>query len=144
MNYTLEIDIDLPVQRVIELFDDSENMKRWQPDLISFEAVSGAPGQVGAESKLTYKMGSKEIVMTETITIRDLPEKFAGVYETENVWNLVENSFVELDNNKTRWICKNEFKCTGFVKLMSMLLPGMFKSQSCKYLTQFKTFAETQ
>lgn len=144
MNYIVEIDINLPLSRVLELFDSTENIKQWQPGLISFEVVSGVPGEVGTESKLIYKMGGREIEMTEVITVKDLPEKFSGVYETTNVWNLVENSFVELPNNKTRWICKNEFKCSGFVKLMAMLMPNMFEKQSCKYQEQFKSFAEAQ
>ena len=144
MKYTIEIDIDLPINRVVELFDNTDNLKLWQPDLVSFQAISGIPGEVGAESKLVYKMGSREIEMTEVITIKDLPQKFSGVYETDNVWNLVENSFIVVSDEKTRWISKNEFKLSGFVKLMALLMPGMFKKQSCKTLHQFKLFAESQ
>lgn len=144
MNYIVEIDIDLPVGKVVELFDSPDNIMHWQHDLISLEVVSGVRGEVGAESILTYKMGSREIEMTEVITVKDLPSRFSGVYETTNVWNLVENSFIELTDSKTRWICKNEFKCSGFVQLMAMLMPSTFKKQSCKYQQQFKSFAEAQ
>lgn len=144
MEYTLEIDIHQPLKKVVELFNRSSNIKKWQPELLSFELLSGEEGAVGAESKLIYKMGNNEIEMTEVITINDLPEKFAGVYETDNVWNLVENSFVAIDDSNTRWICKNEFKCTGFVKLMALIMPGMFQKQSSKHLEQFKKFAESQ
>ncbi|WP_394174184.1 SRPBCC family protein [Thalassotalea litorea] len=144
MKYTLEIDIALPVDRVIELFDNPHNLKKWQPDLISFETISGVPGEEGTESRLLYRMGNKEIAMTETITVKQLPQQFSGVYETDNVWNLVDNTFIPLSENQTRWIVKNEFKCSGFVKLMMMLMPGMFKKQSNRYMEQFKEFAETQ
>ncbi|NMP16735.1 MULTISPECIES: SRPBCC family protein [unclassified Thalassotalea] len=143
MKYTVEIDIAVPIEKVIDLFDSSENMRHWQPDLLSFETISGKPGQVGSEARLVYQMGNREVVMTEVITRKDLPQIFAGVYETDNVWNLVENSFIDLGNGNTRWVCTNEFKCSGFVRLMALLMPGMFKKQSVKYQEQFKSFAET-
>ena len=32
MRYTSEVFIDLPINRVLELFDNPENMKKWQMD----------------------------------------------------------------------------------------------------------------
>ncbi|WP_371372601.1 SRPBCC family protein [Thalassotalea aquiviva] len=144
MNYTLEIEINAPIHKVVELFDDRNNIHHWQPNLIRFEAISGNPGELGAETKLIYKMGNKEVEMIEVITVNQLPTKHSGVYETSNVWNLVENSFIEVDPITTRWICKNQFKCSGFVKLIAMLMPTVFKQQSIKYMQQFKVFAEAQ
>ena len=57
MKYSTEIEINLPLKKVIELFDNSENLKKWMPDLVSFEHLSGEPGQVGAKSKMRYQMG---------------------------------------------------------------------------------------
>jgi hypothetical protein len=39
MKYTSEVTIGLPRERVIELFDSSENLSRWQPDLRRAESV---------------------------------------------------------------------------------------------------------
>ena len=36
MKYQNEIEINLPLNRVIELFDNPDNLKRWQPGLESF------------------------------------------------------------------------------------------------------------
>ena len=69
MKYTLEIDIHLPREKVIELFDNPDNMKHWQPGLLSFEPLSGTPGTVGAKSQLKYLMGKREIEMVETINV---------------------------------------------------------------------------
>ena len=66
MKYTTEIEINLPVEKVIELFDNSDNLSKWQPELISFKHLSGEPGQVGEKSKLRYRMGKREIEMMET------------------------------------------------------------------------------
>ena len=45
MKYTREIVIELPRDRVIELFDDADNLSKWQEGLQSFEHVSGEPGR---------------------------------------------------------------------------------------------------
>ena len=142
MKFQLEIDINLPREQVIALFDNVENLKHWQPDLVSFEHLSGTPGQVGARSRLRYKMGKRDVELIETITVRQLPDIFAGTYKTEGVWNLIENRFVAVNARQTRWLTDNEFRCHGIVKILSWLMPSMFKKQSFKFMQQFKAFAE--
>ena len=44
MEYKLDIIINKPVAEVIQLFDDPENLKKWQPELVSFDHVSGEAG----------------------------------------------------------------------------------------------------
>ncbi|MCZ6520760.1 MAG: SRPBCC family protein [Bacteroidetes bacterium] len=144
MKYTTAIDIDLPRSRVIELFDSFENMYKWMPGLISHEHLSGVSGHPGAKTKLLYKMGKREIEMIETITIRNLPDEFAGTYEAKGVSNVVSNRFEEISPNKTRWISDNEFKFGGFMAIIGWLMPGSFKKQSFKYLQLFKEFAERE
>lgn len=142
MKYTSEIEINSPVDRVIELFDNPKNMDKWMKGLLSFEPISGNPGQVGAKSRLKFKMNKREIEMIETITVRNLPDEFSGTYETKGVFNIVKNKFVALPNNRTRYISEQEFQFTGFMKLIGFLMPGAFKKQSMQYLTDFKNFVE--
>ena len=142
MKYSTEIEINLPVAKVIELFDDPENLKHWQPGLKSFEHISGVPGQVGAKSKLLFQMGKREMEMIETITVRNLPQEFSGTYEVDGVFNIVKNYFVPIDENRTKYISEQEFQFKGFMKIMGWLMPGMFKKQSQTFLENFKNFAE--
>ena len=143
MKFKCEIDINLPREKVIELFDDPDNLSKWQPGLISFSHISGTPGQVGAKSKLVYKMGKREIEMMETITKRNLPDEFDGTYEAKGVFNKVSNRFVQISDSKTKWISENEFNFNGFMSLLALFMPGAFKKQSMKYLERFKEFAES-
>jgi len=145
MKYRCTIDIHLPRERVITLFDDPANLKRWQPTLRSFEALDGKPGSVGARSKLTYKKGGREMVMTETITVRDLPERFAGTYAMDGVDNTVDNRFTAVDADTTRWDADVEFKFTNpLLTLLGWVVPGMFKKQTQEFMRLFKEFAESQ
>lgn len=142
MKYTTEIEINKPVDKVIELFDNPNNMDKWMEGLQSFEHVSGKPGQVGAKSRLKFKMGKREIEMIETITVKNLPDEFSGTYEVKGVFNIVKNKFSALPGNRTKYISEQEFQFKGFMKIIGFLMSGVFKKQSMKYLIAFKSFAE--
>ncbi len=144
MKYSCEIIIDAPRDKVVALFDDPDNLSKWQPGFVSMKIISGNLGEVGSKSELKYKMGKRDIEMVETITAYNLPEVFSATYEAKNVWNLVENRFSELEDGKTLYTTNNEFKMKGMMKLMAWMMPGAFKKQSAKYLTYFKEFAEKE
>lgn len=144
MKYSVSITIDKPVDEVIALFDNVDNMKKWMEGLESIEHISGTPGEVGAKSRMEFKMGKREIEMIETITAKNLPEEFTTTYEAKGVFNIVKNSFEPLPDNKTKYSTEQEFQFKGFMKLIGLLMPGAFKKQSMKYLKDFKTFVESQ
>ncbi len=142
-SYEVEIEIKLPRERVIELFLDPNNLAKWQPDLINFEQISGESRQVGSQSKQIHKMGGREIEMIETIKTHNYPNEFSATYEADGIWNLIENHFFKVDNNKTRWVLNAEYKCSGIVvKLMSIFMPSVFKKQTLTFMNRFREFAE--
>lgn len=142
MKYTTEVEINRPVERVIELFDNPDNLKEWMQGLQSFEHLSGTPGQPGAKSRLKFKMGKRELEMVETIKVRNLPAEFSGTYEAKGVYNIVTNRFVPLGPDKTKYITEQEFQFKGFMKIIAFLMPGAFKKQSREYADDFKNFVE--
>ena len=143
MEFRTEIMIDLPRERVIELFDDPDNLKEWQDGLQSFEHLSGEPGQPGAKSQLIYDMNGRRVEMIETVTVRNLPDEFSGTYEAQGVHNVVKNYFYESGPNQTRWVADNIFEFNSLMmKVMGFLMPGSFKKQSRQFMQDFKSFAE--
>ncbi len=142
MKYTTEIEINQPLEKVIDLFDNQDNMMKWMKGLKSFENLSDKPGEVGSKMKMVFKMGKHDIEMVETIKSKNLPNEMAMEYDAKGVWNAVRNSFVPLSDNKTLYKAEHEFKFQGFMKVMGFLMPGAFKKQSRKYLEDFKHFAE--
>ncbi|HNV99117.1 MAG TPA: SRPBCC family protein [Chitinophagales bacterium] len=144
MYYVSEIIIDRPVDEVVRLFDNPNNLYEWMNGLQSFELISGTAGQPGAKSKLVYQMGKRRIEMIETITERNLPSVFSGTYDADGVHNKVVNRFESLAPNQTKYITENTFEFKGFMKLMGWLMPGAFKKQSYVYMQQFKAFVEKQ
>ena len=144
MKYTVDVNINLPRERVIELFDSVDNMYKWQPELVSFEHISGEAGQEGAKSKMLYKMGKREVEMIETITSRNLPDEFSGTYDAKGVHNIIENRFIVVNPETTQWVVTSEFQFKGMMKLMGTLMPRAFRKQTCKFMDRFKAFAESQ
>ncbi len=145
MRYQLELDIDRPRERVVELFLDPDNLTKWQPDLVSVERISGdGPRDVGAKTKQTHKMGGRDVEVIETITAHNYPDEFSATYESDGVWNLIENRLLEAGAERTHWILQSELKCSNFVmRLMTIFLPGMFKRQTLTFMKRFKEFAES-
>jgi carbon monoxide dehydrogenase subunit G len=142
MKYTTEFTLKKPLEEVIEKFDSFDNLKEWQPDLISYEHLSGEVGKPGAKTKLLYKFKKREMELIETIEQRDLPEVFAAIYEAKNVWNRNKYFFKDNGDGTTHWITESEFQFKGFMKVMSFLMPGAFKKQSKKIGERFKEYVE--
>lgn len=49
MKYTNKIVINQSLGRTIELMDNAENMKKWMPNLLRYEIVSGKPREEGTK-----------------------------------------------------------------------------------------------
>ena len=142
MRYTTEILINLPRSKVIELFDSTENLSRWQPGLISFTHLEGKPGEVGARSEMVYEGRKGELVMTETIRIKQLPEQFHMSYKARGVFNEVENWFEEKEPGLTHWRTENFFRFGGIMMLMVPFMKKAFINNTMLNMDRFKLFAE--
>jgi len=141
MRYTLEITIDAPREKVVELFTDPAHFKEWQPGLERYELVSGRQAQVGAKAKVTTRTGNRTMQMTETVQSNTLPDELGVVYETAGVWNRNVNHFFADSPDSTRWVSENEFRFEGVRKALG-LIPGSFEKESLKIMERFKEFVE--
>ena len=144
MKFTCSVEIDQPIKRVIQLFDNPANMKEWQDGFVSMELLSGVRGKVGAKSRLLYKSGKHVVELIETIQVKNLPQEKTALYEHKHMVNIMSNYFTALGTDKTKWEVVIEYtKFIGFFpKLMALLMPGVFKKQTQKWLDQFKKFAK--
>lgn len=142
MKYTVEIEINKPIDKVVELFDNEDNLFKWMNGLQTIEHLEGKPGEKGSTTKMLFKDGRREIEMIETLIEYNLPEAFIATYEAKGVYNLAKISFIPVTEGKTRYVSEQEFQLKGFVKVFGLVMPGMFKKQTMKYLTMFKEFAE--
>lgn len=143
MKYRHEIFVDLSRERVTELFNSTDNLHKWQEGLVSFDHVSGEPGQTGAVSKLVFEEGGRRIEMTEKITKMNLPDEMAAEYQAKGVHNWTVNYFTENGPSQTKWVSENEFQFSGFMKIMAFFMKGSFPKRSMEDMNRFKVFAES-
>jgi len=143
MKYSIELVVEIPLDKFIKIFDNTENLKYWQRGLVSSEHISGNPGRYGAKMKINYKIGKRHLELIETVTHRNLPYEFHGTFDTKGIHTIQENYFEETPEGHTKWTSKSEFIPLGFtMRLMTILMPGAFKKQSLQYMKDFKNFAE--
>ena len=138
MRFSFEIPLDRSREAVWKAFDNPDNMKTWQPTLVSFEPVSGTPGQPGAVSRLTYREGKRTMVLTETITLRREPDEFAGTYDSGMAVNAIHNRFEEAGPGQTRWIMTADFQFRGIWRLLGFVFSGAIRKRTMADLNRFK------
>ena len=144
MKYTTEIKIRLPRDQVTELFDRPENLYKWQPGLKSIEHLSGDPGKEGAQSRMVYEGRKGDLVMTESITQRNLPDEFHLSYIARGVFNEVYNYFSEPEPGITLWKMKNIFRFRGTMAFMIPFMKKAFIQNTHLSMERFKAFAESR
>lgn len=142
MKFSLHVDINLPRDKVVDLFTDPENRLEWVPDLLELEPLKGVPCQPGSQCRLVYRQGSREIEVVETVTERKLPERFVSTYTSENMVSHMISSF-EDRGETTRWHTENVFSGRGMFKLLPWLIPGAFRKRTLLLMQHFKDYAET-
>jgi hypothetical protein len=127
----------------MELINDPEKMKDWQPSLKSYEFVSGEPGKVGAKMKLVHQHGKKPMEMMETILEAE-DYYFKALYETKGVENIMVAKFTKENENTTQWETEQQFKFSSlFMKIIGFVFKGAFPRQTEKIMQQFKDYAES-
>jgi hypothetical protein len=143
MKLTFETLINKNRDLVWDCFDIPDNLPKWQSNLKSFQRKTGEPGQVGAVSDLIYEEDGKEITMTETITVRNIPDELEAIYETEGIRYITKNKFVKVDENTTNWIIESNVEFSGKLKLFSSLISKYLKKRMNENVQGFKQLVET-
>ena len=149
MKYTVSIEIALPRERVVQLLADQAQLPKWLRGLVVHEPLSGVHGQVGTKSRVVLRTGQQEFEATETITRYEHESDKNGVvhYEREIVgngmWSAARERLTEAGPETTLWESENEYRFSSLpMRLVGLLMPGMFRKQSLEHMRDFKAFAE--
>ena len=142
LKYAEEIEINKPINGVVALFDNPNNMKEYMDGIESYTVLSGNIREVGTKAEIIALMGESKIIMIEEIITNNLPEEKKVTYTADGVYNIVTNRLVRISDNKTKFINEQEFEFKGYMKVMGFFMPSAFKKQSRIYLQDFKEFAE--
>ena len=143
MKLRFETVIDASQESVWAAFDNPDNLKRWQQNLVRIEPVSGEPGQPGCVCRLVYDEKGKEVVLTETVTERRQPSFMAGTYESDSSGTLIVNHFEKIDEDTTRWTSWCNFTLRGWMRLFGLFIASAVRKRTEADMARFKLMVET-
>jgi hypothetical protein len=147
MKYTCEVIINLPKDKTVSLFLDPDHYSKWQDGFISYTPADKTDKKINYDAIYRYEVmnGKKIIDLEERILNNLLPDSIEGTYSTEDMGNSMKSIFIKVAENQTKYISEVEYYYfNGFIpKMMSIFMKRMFKKQSQKWMSQFKSFAES-
>ncbi|MEE4178505.1 MAG: SRPBCC family protein [Bacteroides sp.] len=145
MKYNCSVELDLPIDQVIRLWDDEAHFAEWQDGFQSIVHLEGTPNTPGARSKIIFHQGKNVIELTETILSNKLPEEKKALYDHQHMTNIQTTCFEPLAGQKTRYFSEVEYsKFNGLMpKILAFLFPGLFKKQSQRWMQNLKALQKT-
>ena len=141
-SYTTQITINKPVEEVFETFSNSENIKKWIPEIKSFEVINENIGKIGSSYKIVIENQGQNIEMTQKVIAYVKNEKLTLYFDAENM--LKRDNYIFKEKNGNTVISVNT-SCQSESYLMACMFPyfkGTFKEQDQAYLNDFKVFVE--
>lgn len=142
MKYSVEMELKLHRDRVVELLTSHENRKRWQTGFKAYVPIDGEPGTIGATTRLTFQVGEQEFDMVETILAKELPDMYCVSYVSSQSASISKNSFTDTGYGTTIWRVDMQMKVSGFYKILAFLQPKTFHAQTEALMRSFADYAE--
>ncbi len=142
MNFTAQIVIDRPRERVVELIRNPEHLAQWQPGWQYGPLLAGKLDQVGARRRVFVELSGLRLEMIETIVASSPPDLFSSVYTARGVQNRVENRFFAENPETTRWVMSNAFQFMGLMAVVGTFVGDLVPKQTVAAMRRFKQFAE--
>lgn len=140
--YTAQVSVNKPISTVFKTFNNSENIKKWIPEVKSFEVVSENPGKTGSVYKIVVDNQGQDITMTEKVMAFVENEKVTLFFDAEGMLKKDDYTFTEKDGITTVTL---NASCQSETYLMACVYPlfkGTLQEQDQSYLNNFKEFAE--
>lgn len=145
MKYRCTIQIDLPIDKTVALWENENYFKEWQDGFQSIELLQGNHNVPGSKSKIILN-DHRRIELLETIVSNNLPMEKIARYEHVHMTNTQTSRFTAINDNRTQYVSEVEYlQFNGLmIKVMAKLFPRKFRAQSMKWMEQFKAFAESK
>jgi len=141
MKSIVELDVELPRERVATLFADPENSTAWMHDLAKYEPISGQLGAQGFKYRLTPKKG--DMVFVATVISNDLPNATSVDLRAARVSVAVTARFIAISPSRSRLVSVEVFTFKGVVgKIMGLFAGGAIRKAHREHMESFKRFAE--
>ena len=95
--YRAEVTVNKSIKEVFEIFNNSENIKNWVPEVKSFEVVNNNPSKTGSVYKIVIDNKGQEVTMTEKVMAYVPNEKVTLFFDAEGMLKRDDYIFKEKD-----------------------------------------------
>jgi len=145
MEFTHEVTIQRPIQRVWHFILETDNLKQWADGYLGYEQINGNPREEGSSSIHRYHvMGSLFEVTEEVIEIR--------TYELMRLKQIMRGQISEVETTLTE-VNENEVKVkmtytfhmqNAFYRLIASLTKSIHRRRIVKIVEKLKTILESE
>jgi hypothetical protein len=138
----VEIDINIPQQKLAELFCDPARSTEWMHDLEKIESIEGTLGKPGSTYRMVPKKGN--LVFVAKVISVQLPAEARIFLDSPMVTVAITAKFIALSENTSRLVSEEIFT---FKRVFGMFF-GFFAQRAIKgahrkHMESFKRFAES-
>jgi hypothetical protein len=142
MKDVVDLDVEVPQERLSELMADPARTAEWMDDVERCEAVAGVPGTPGSQYRLVPRKGS--MVFVATVLSRDVPNELRLALESPQASVKVTSRFVPLSADRTRLISEEVFTFRGVFKIVGLFTRPAIHKAHRHHIEAFKRFAERE
>jgi len=137
----VQVDIDLPRERLAALFADPTLSSKWMDDIARYEPISGQPGAPGSMYRLVPKNG--DMVFVATVIANDLPNESRFRLDADKVTVAITARYLAVSSERSRLVSEEVFTFKGFAgKVGGFLARVAIHRAHRRQMEAFKRFAE--
>jgi len=137
MNYTVDILIDAPREKVASLYVDLNRMSEWETGLKSIEHTDKHLFETGSKGIFHFEFNEIKMPMKVSVEKNELPHQIIQIFEVPGAWNRCDNHFIE-KGGQTLWKMDVVFK---FEQDMNVALERFIEKTKASMMV-FKSFVE--
>jgi len=144
VQFDVSIEINKPVDIVVDALMNHKNFVYWQTNLEKFEVIKETEEKVGSIAHLHYNEKGRKYIMEDKMIQYEPNKKIVSQVSGDVISAVVETIILSQGNKteiKLKWSGEGK---VFFVKLLLPLLKGKMIKQSTKELETFKNLIETR
>ena len=136
------VTVNAPVDKVWDVFMNSDHLKHWLTGFVSSEHLTGSIGEAGSTSKLTLLERGKELEVVEKVLHVVPQQQYSFNMQHKSLNSLIDVRFISV-GQLTEIIQAVQYSPKGiFMKLMMPLMKGQMKKRMATDLQKLKVFIE--
>jgi len=137
----VQVDIDVPRERLASLFADPTLSTKWMDDIERYEPIGGKPGAPGSTYRLVPKKG--DMIFMATVIANELPNESRLRLDADNVTVAITARYVAIAAERSRLVSEEVFTFKGLLpKVGGFLARGAIHRAHRRHMEAFKRFAE--